>query len=123
MAKKFKYLREDVPANSTAGAGEGMGNNPATFMSRSAQAQHVNKPKILRRGRFAGNETFVLEREDYARLMGTQGKRPYHQWRRYLEGQEWADDIREFANKNPKKPVIIECGATGHMTHLRYGKK
>lgn len=114
MAKKFKHLREMA----TTALGPGMGDNPATFMG-----PNVHKPKILRRGKFAGNETFVLEREDYADLMNTPGKRRYHYWERYLAGKEWAKQIREYANKNPKKPVIIECGATGHMTHLRYGKK
>jgi hypothetical protein len=115
MTMAPRPIKEDAPANATGEAIPGSGNTGEAFPQ--------SPPTLLRRKKFAKEETFVLAREDYLNLAATKGKKPYAHWESYLEKQPWAHEIREYANKNPKRPVIVECGDTGYMTYLRYGKK
>ena len=49
-------------------------------------------------------------------------KRKHKTWRKYLEEDDCLAEIREYANKNPGKPIILKNANTGEMTHARYGR-
>lgn len=50
-------------------------------------------------------------------------KRKGKHWRTYLEEDDCFKNIREYANKNPKKGIILRNERTGEMLYARYGKK
>jgi hypothetical protein len=115
----FKQLKEDAPTNNVgsgniAGAGVGPKGEPG----RAA----VMMPMVRRSKDFAGQAVFSVHPNLYneARLE----KRKYHKWAKYLEeSQEALTPIREYANANPGKPIIIENEKTGAMCYVKYGKK
>ena len=50
-------------------------------------------------------------------------KRKHKTWRKYLEEDDCLAEIREYANKNPGRPIILKNKNTGEMTYARYGKR
>jgi hypothetical protein len=44
-------------------------------------------------------------------------------WKTYIGEDEHGMNIREYANKNIKKPIILQDENTGAMCYARYGKK
>jgi hypothetical protein len=50
-------------------------------------------------------------------------KRKHKTWRKYLEEDDCLAEIREYANKNPGKPIVLRNQNTGEMTYARYGNK
>lgn len=50
-------------------------------------------------------------------------KRKHKTWRKYLEEDDCLAEVREYANKNPRKPIILKNRLTGEMCYARYGKK
>ena len=50
-------------------------------------------------------------------------KRKHKTWRKYLEEDDALAEVREYANKNPGKSIILKNRNTGEMTYARYGKK
>lgn len=75
----------------------------------------------VKKGKFAGNDTFLVPEEVFyeARLSKQKGKH----WTKYLNETDYGKVIREYANKNPKKAVILQCEKTGYMCYARYGSK
>ena len=108
-------LKEDAPINA-AGAG-----NIASIGVGPKGEPPASKSKILRRGKFAGNDTFVVQPNTFhkARI----SKRDRSWWKKYIEEEDGIDEIRHFANRNPDKPVILQDASTGAMVYARYGKK
>ena len=86
--------------------------------------------KILRRpmlarlsentGKFAGHTTHKVPHETFNKIRQEKAKGKH--WKKYLDEGEHTSHIREFAKKNPTKPIIIENEKTGYMCFARYGK-
>jgi hypothetical protein len=117
-----KEISEDAPTVN-AGSGEiaGIGTTNDSKPSNWGEPGFKKKRKknIIRRGVFAGEETFVVPFSIFekARL----SKRKGQHWSTFLSEDD-IDDIREFANKYPHKPIIFEDEKSGTMCYARYGK-
>lgn len=76
------------------------------------------------RGKFAGHTTFKFPTAKYNSFLH-QSKADRKWWQTYM-GENAADaleEIREYARKNPKSPIIFEDADTGACFYARYGKK
>jgi hypothetical protein len=103
--KKFKDLKEEL--NSVAGiAGARPGEEPPVFH---------HSP--VRRSTFAGMTVFDCDDNTYARCI--QGKKKYARYEKYVGADEFGQAIREFAFKNPKKPIVLRNSRTGEMIYLK----
>jgi hypothetical protein len=115
-----KKLAEEAPINN-AGSGNiaGLGVGPKGEPGRNPSLM----PMVRRSKDFAGKAVFSVPPKlyDEARLE----KRRYQRWTKYLEEDSYDElaPIREFANANPTKPIIIENEKTGAMCYVKYGKK
>jgi hypothetical protein len=109
--KNLKAIKEDAPINNAGGgaiAGLGTGPQP--------------EPGI-KKGKFAGNTTFMFRRQKYAEFQA-RSKKDHKWWKNYLgEDDHIVNEIRAFAKKYPHKPIIFEDEDTGNMFYARYGKK
>lgn len=141
-----KRFDEEAPANAAgggqvAGLGQTTAGKPANFaepgVSSKTKYKELNAKQspvmgdILRRpmlstlkenrGMFAGHITHKVPRDVYSRIVHEKAKGKH--WRKYLGEHELTLGIREYANRNPNKPVIIEDETTGYMCYARYGRK
>lgn len=119
-------IREEI-ANVTGAAVPGTGDDPQAFPRADNKYKKQNEKDsnaIMRRlqtGIFAGNKTFkvpsnIFEKARYEKLKGKH-------WRKYIEDDDLHPEIREYARKNPKSPIIFEDEKTGYMFYAKYGKK
>ena len=140
-----KRFDEDAPANAAgggqiAGLGTTSAGKPANFAEPGVPPKNKYKKEneqespvmgdILRRpmlarltentGIFAGHMTHKVPRNVFNRIMQEKAKGKH--WRKYLGEHDSTIGIREYANRNPHKPVIIEDEDTGYMCYARYGK-
>ena len=140
-----KRFDEDAPANAAgggqiAGLGTTSAGKPANFAEPGVPPKNKYKKEneqespvmgdILRRpmlarltentGMFAGHMTHKVPRNVFNRIMQEKAKGKH--WRKYLGEHDSTIGIREYANRNPHKPVIIEDEDTGYMCYARYGK-
>jgi len=74
---------------------------------------------MTRRGKFAGNETFIVPHSTFVSLR--ESKRRGKHWRTYLNEDDAYHDIREYARKK-KGPIIVEDENTGACMYVRYGE-
>lgn len=72
----------------------------------------------VRRGKFAGHDTFILKRTAFNSLKDAKKKGKH--WRTYLEEDDAYSEIRDYARKN-KGPIVAQCEATGACMFVRYG--
>lgn len=72
-------------------------------------------------GSFAGNQTFVLPSKKFNEMRMHKAKGKH--WRKYIGEDEHGQVIREYARKNPKRPIILQDENTGAMCYARYGGK
>lgn len=125
-----KDIVEEAPTNSAGSgsvAGIGVGPDGEPGLSTSTRDKHKKRilkrapPQALPMGWFAGKKTFKVPSHVFenAKL----AKRKHQRWVSYLQEDEVGRAIREFANKNPYDPIILECEKTGYMCYARYGKK
>lgn len=70
-------------------------------------------------GKFAGKTTHKVPRHVFTRIVQEKAKGKH--WKKYLGDDEVTGRIREYAMKNPKKPIIIEDETTGYMCFAKYG--
>lgn len=143
-------LKEDAPANATGAAIPGTGDDPQAFPKGEPLKKYKKKTEkeqqavsadiaMLRRatpnmvkeeaaktgdyktGMFAGSTTFVVPSNIFheAKLQKKKGKH----WRTYIGEEDHWRNIREYARKNPKKAIILQCEKTGAMCYAKYGKK
>lgn len=78
----------------------------------------------VKRGKFAGNTTFKFPTKKYNSFLH-QSKSDRKWWQTYM-GEECKgelEEVRDFARKNPKAPIIFEDDDTGACFYARYGKK
>lgn len=148
---KHNPLKEDAPANGTSVAIAGIGIGPDGEPGVSPH-QKKKRPKFLRRkdpialqeksepnpivptqaargysessvkkGRFAGNDTFIVPSDTFFRARNEKKKGKH--WKTYIGEDEHGMYIREYAKKNQKHPIILQCERTGAMHYARYGNK
>jgi hypothetical protein len=125
-----KKVNEEAPTNSAGSgniAGLGVGAKGEPGISASVRKRHKSRilrrspPQALPMGWFAGKKTFKVPSHVYENVK--LAKRKYQHWTKYLNEDEVGRAIREFANRNPNDPIIIECERTGYMVFARYGRK
>ena len=77
----------------------------------------------IKRGKFAGATTFMFKRKQFLNFQNEQ-KRDRKWWKTYLgENEDYLEEVRQYARRNPKSPIVFECEDTGHLFYVRYGKK
>jgi hypothetical protein len=69
---------------------------------------------------FAGYPTFIMSREKFMGLK--EAKKKGKHWRTYLDECDELSEIREYANSNPKRPIVLQNRNTNEMVYVRYGK-
>jgi hypothetical protein len=117
-SKKPKHnptMKEEAPVNAAGGghvAGLGIG----------TQGEPGRPPKLMpmtRRGLFLNQETFIVSSSTFNSLREAKKKRVH--WKRYLEEDDAYHDLREYARKKRKGPIIVEDERTGACMYVRYG--
>ena len=109
--KRKMKLKED---NTTGPAVVGTGSDPATWMSSELMPMQKRK-----KGRFMNQETFIVSHSTFNSLR--EAKKKHVRWKKYLEEDEAYYDLREYARKKRKGPIIIEDDFTGACMYVRYG--
>jgi hypothetical protein len=109
LARKAIGLKEEI-ANATGAAIPGSGDTGEAF--------RPSRP-IARRGKFLNQETFVVSSSTFNSLREAKKKRVH--WKRYLEEDDAYHDLREYAQKKRKGPIIVEDERTGACMYVRYG--
>ena len=135
---KHNPLKEDAPANGAGGgaiAGIGIGPEGEPGLSpkkikkilrRKAPValQEKSEPSSgessVKKGRFAGNDTFIVPSDTFFRARNEKKKGKH--WKTYIGEDEHGLHIREYAKRNRKHPIILQCERTGAMCYARYGK-
>lgn len=107
--KRKMKLNEEI-ANSTGAAVPGTGDTGISWKP--------SRP-IARRGKFLNQETFIVSSSTFNSIK-QQKKKGMH-WKRYLEEDDAYYDLREYARKKRKGPIIIEDERTGACMYVRYG--
>lgn len=76
--------------------------------------------KELKEETFAGSVVFEVSAHTFhnAKMEKRKGKH----WRTYLDECDELSEIREYANKNPKKAIVLQNRNTNEMVYVRYGK-
>jgi hypothetical protein len=133
-------IDEDAPTNSAGGggiAGIGVGSHGESGVSvktqRKIQKRQKTPPTSVIMGYFR-RKAPVLAEDTFAGAMvfevspsvfhtAKMEKRKHKTWRKYLEEDDCLAEIREYANKNPGRPIILKNKNTGEMTYARYGKR
>lgn len=146
---KHNPLKEDAPANGAGGgaiAGIGIGGNgepgvspkrrtkilrrkaPGALQEKSdpspivpTQAVSGYSESSVKKGRFAGNDTFIVPSDTFFRARNEKKKGKH--WKTYIGEDDHGMHIREYAKRNRKRPIILQCERTGAMHYARYGKK
>jgi hypothetical protein len=103
-------IEEEITNAAGNGAIAGLGVGP--------QGEPGRNPR--KRGKFAGNPTFIVSRQKFLGI--TEAKRKGKHWRKYLDEDEAYHDVRDYAY-SCDGPIIVEDEATGHCAFVRYGKK
>jgi hypothetical protein len=135
-------INEDAPTNNIgsgaiAGAGIGPMGEPGVSVKAQRKRQRNEKStptpviiNMLRRkapnpiaeefNTFAGAIVFEVSSTTFhnARTEKRKGKH----WRTYLDECDELAEIREYANKNPGKPIVLQNRNTNEMCYVRYGK-
>ena len=142
MKRFVRKIKEDAPANAAGGgniAGLGIGpqgepgvnrsktaykkrNEQETPIMQDAINRRLPQPMFeVKRGMFAGNETFIVPENVFhsARMEKSKGKH----WTKYLQETDYGRAISAHARKNRKKPIILQCEKTGYMCYAKYGSK
>ena len=137
-------LKEDgvgvgAPTNNAGGgsvAGIGVGPKGEPGVSPEVQKKRYGKtkspllfpdmmkrtiPSLVKEDTFAG--AVVFEVSSHVFHSAKMEKRKHKTWRKYLEEDDALAEVREYANKNPGKSIILKNRNTGEMTYARYGKK
>lgn len=138
-----KKVYEDAPVNNAGGgnvAGIGVGPQgepgvtPKVQRKRYGSTKSIPTPVILNMLRrkapnpiaedystFAGAVVFEVSSSVFhnAKVSKRKGKH----WRTYLDECDALAEIREYANKNPHKAIVLRNENTGEMCYAKYGKR
>ena len=129
-----KIQNEDAPTNAVAqNSVAGITGDPPVSVKTQKRIQKKQKttstPVIMSmlRRKLVSEETFagavVFEVSTTVFHTAKMEKRKGKHWRTYLEEDDCFRHIREYAQKNPKKGIILRNERTGEMFYARYGKK
>ena len=141
---KMKKVYEDAPTvniggGDIAGAGIAKAGKPANWGEPGVSPRHQPKrsktpetsailgyfrrkaPNQLAENTFAGAVVFEVSSATFhnAKMEKRKGKH----WRTYLDECDELTEIREYANKNPNKPIVLQNRNTNEMVYVRYGKR
>lgn len=129
-----KMQKEDAPTNAVAhGSVAGITGDPPVSVKaqRKIRKKQSTTPtpvimsmlrrKLVSEETFAGSAVFEVSTSVFH--TAKMGKRKGKHWRTYLEEDDCFLHIREYAQKNPKKGIILRNERTGEMLYARYGKK
>lgn len=77
-------------------------------------------PNMMAEETFAGAIVFEVSSSTFhnAKMEKRKGKH----WRTYLDECDELCEIREYANKHPNKPIVLQNRNTNEMVYVRYGK-
>jgi hypothetical protein len=119
------YPKDEVNEEMTAGGGgiAGIGvNRPDNPNLNWGEPGRAGKfmPMLRRRKDFATSAVFEVCSKTFYNVR--MGKRKGQHWRKYLDEDSALEEIREYANSNPGKPIIVQNENTGEMCYVRYGK-
>jgi hypothetical protein len=140
MKFRRKIFKEEAPTNSVgsgaiAGVGVGPDGEPGVRKTKYKRKNEQDTPVLqnmirrklqqpmtqIKEGVFAGNKTFIIPSALFneVRLAKSRGSH----WDKYfkLNENDHVKAIREYANKNAKSPVIVQCENTGYICYARYG--
>jgi hypothetical protein len=94
-----------------------------TELSLFRRKQPAALAEETKKGRFAGNDTFVINRKKYLNFLG-RSKKDRQWWKTYMgEDDPTLEEIRSYARKNPKAAIVFEDEDTGSCFFARYGGK
>ena len=137
---KDKKKNEDAPANATGSAVAGTGDDVAgvgkkkkkkknpwdkyapdalgrQFRMESADAVAV-EPNLTPDDTFAGVDVFNVNDDDFNSCKF--GKKKHARWDKYVDVESGIGKrIYGYAQKNPKKSIIVQHDKTGHMIYLK----
>lgn len=77
--------------------------------------------KMVAEETFAGAVVFEVSSAVFHNAKMEKRKRKH--WRTYLDECDALAEIREYANKNPHKAIVLRNENTGEMCYARYGRK
>jgi hypothetical protein len=100
--KTFRQLREDIGLSTGVGIA-----NPDMPLGG------------VRRNKFAGYNVFEVDGTTFHRCR--LGKLKFKHWKQYVGEDVQGTAIREFANKNYRKSIILQDEKTGAMLFVRAG--
>ena len=78
-------------------------------------------PNLVNEDTFAGATVFEVSSNVFHNLKLE--KRKGQHWKTYLGEDDVLSEIREYANRNPHKPIIVRNATTNEMCYVRYGRK
>ncbi len=87
---------------------------------KQLRAPRTDYSKNVNEETFAGASVFEVSSHTFhnAKMEKRKGKH----WRTYLDECDELSEIRQYANKNPGKPIVLQNRNTNEMVYVRYGK-
>jgi hypothetical protein len=111
-----------APANAAGG-----GNVAGIGVNKAGKAANWGEPgapqrRLIRRKPvvFAGTRVFEVDNSTFHGHRNV--KNPYHRYSKYIDEDNYGEEVREYARENPHAAVLLRNSATGAMRFLRYGK-
>jgi len=97
--------------------------NHPSFGVRDEAKRVLNKRSHMKEevetGKFAGNQTFIVPTDLFH--AAREAKKQKKHWTKYIGTDDvHSQAIRSYANKNNKKPIILQDKRTGAMMYARY---
>ena len=87
-------------------------------MEMKESVDAVAEPNITPDDTFAGVDVFSVNDNDYNNCKF--GKKKHARWEKYVDVEsETGKRIYGYAQKNPKKSIIVQHDKTGHMLYLK----
>lgn len=113
-----KKLKEEIANSVMNAAGLGVGSPSQREPGMPSELMPMQRRKNPK-GRFMNQETFIISHSTFNSLR--EAKKKHVRWKKYLEEDEAYYDLREYANKKPEGPIIVEDDFTGACMYVRYG--
>jgi len=114
--KTYRSLKMNEDGGPTNIAG---GENIAGFPPDDPPIYNTKKKK--KRKKLAGCEVFEIDSDRYNRCKNI--KTRFEEYSRIVGVDDVGIEIREYAENNPTKSIIIQDELTGVMTYLKIGNK
>ena len=101
-------------------------NNDPKNLSVTTQKYNRTEPRLREEGEvditpdstFAQMPVFKVDSSDFVRCQDV--KKKYSRWSKHIDtNSDYGKKIHTYAQKNPKKSIIVQDDKTGHMVYLR----